>query len=65
VKLITVIDAATLCDNVAVTVTLESVEEAKARQISAVPLWTLVLTTRTQVSPPPAMLETLMFVPDE
>jgi hypothetical protein len=37
-KLMTVIEAATLCDNVAVTVTLDSVDGAKARQISAVPL---------------------------
>jgi hypothetical protein len=37
VKLATVIEAATLWDNVACTVTLERVRGAKARQISAVP----------------------------
>src|SRR5947208_1914726 len=37
VKLSTVIDAATLCDKVAVTVTFDSAVLANARQISAVP----------------------------
>src|ERR671926_1912033 len=40
VNVTTVIDAATLCEIVAVTVTLLSVDGAKARQISAVRSWT-------------------------
>jgi hypothetical protein len=58
VKLMTVIEALTFCVNVAVTVTPLRVVVANARQISAVPRWTFVLSTRAQVNPPPAMLLT-------
>jgi hypothetical protein len=61
VKLITVIEETTLCDSVAVTVTAFNGEAEKARQISAVPGWTLVLSTRTQVSPAPATLITVVL----
>jgi hypothetical protein len=64
VKLITTIEEITLCDSVAVTVTLLRVEEAKARQISDVPLCTFVLTTGTQVKPAPVTLVTVTFAPD-
>lgn len=64
-KLITVMEAATLCESVAVTFTLLSLLVAKARHISAVPLCTLVLTTRTQVRPAPLMPLTIVFGPDE
>jgi hypothetical protein len=65
VKLMTVIDAASLADSVAVTVTLLSLAVAKARQISAVPAWALVLCTRVQVKLPPEMLLIDTFVPLE
>jgi hypothetical protein len=48
---------------VAVTVTLLSLAEANARQISAVPSWVFVLTTRVQVKLPPAILLTETLVP--
>jgi regulator of RNase E activity RraA len=54
----TVSEETTFCDNVAVTVTALSGDVAKARQISAVPLWVFVLRTSTQVRPAPEMLET-------
>ena len=63
-KLITVREETTLCDSVTVTVTLLSGAAANARQISAVPLCTLVRTTRTQVSPAPETLWTVVFDPD-
>ena len=50
-KLITVIDAATLCEIVAVTVRLLRVVVAKARQISEVPFCALVRSTSCQVRP--------------
>jgi len=62
-KLITVIEEATLCDRVAVTVTFVSAEVAKARHISDVPLCVFVLTTSAQVKPPPVTPETTVFVP--
>ena len=52
-KLMTVSDEVLLLFRVAVTVTPLSVAGAKARQISAVPLRTLVRTTSAQVSPAP------------
>ena len=64
VKLITVIEEAVLRDRVAVTVTLVRGEGAKARQISAVPSCVLVLRTKTHVNPAPAMLVTLVLVPE-
>lgn len=63
VKLMTVIEAATLCDSVAVTVTPLKVVVANARQISAVPRWAFVRTTRVQVKLPPVMLLTVVLVP--
>ncbi len=62
-KLITVMEDATDCDNVAVTVTPASGVVAKALQISAVPLCALVRFTKVQVRLPPAMLLTVVFVP--
>jgi hypothetical protein len=52
-KLTTVIEAATLWEIVAFTVTLDSFFGAKARQISAVPSCTFVRRTKTHVSPAP------------
>ena len=63
VKLMTVIDATTLFEIVAVAVTPLSAEVANARQISAVPRWTFVLSTRAHVNPPPATLLTETLVP--
>jgi len=63
VKLITVMEALTLCDSVAVTIVALSLAEANVRQISAVPLWVLVLLTRTQVKPPPVTPLTETLVP--
>jgi hypothetical protein len=45
----TVIEAATLCDSLAVTVTLERADAAKARQISAVPNCAFVRRTSAHV----------------
>jgi len=59
VKVTTVIEDVTPCDNVAVTLTLVSVEGAKARQISAVPNWALVRRTSVQVRPVPLTLVTV------
>ena len=53
VNVTTVIEAATLCDRVAVTVALLKTAGAKARQISAVPSWVLVRFTSVQVRLPP------------
>ena len=64
VKLITVIEEAVLRDKVAVTVTLVRRDGANARQISAVPSCVLVLCTSSQVSPAPAILITVVFVPE-
>jgi hypothetical protein len=60
-KVITVIEETTLCDKVALTATFFNTDGAKARQISDVPSWTLVLTTRTQVNPAPDTLCTVAF----
>jgi len=64
VKLITVMEAATFCESVAVTRTLLSPDTANARQISLVPLCTLVLTTKDQVRPPPETPVTVVLGPD-
>jgi len=53
-------DAPVLLDRVAVTETLVRAEEAKARQISAVPFCVFVLTTSAQVNPAPATLLTVI-----
>jgi len=63
-KLITVNEHATFWEIVAVTVTLLSSVGANARQISEVPLWTLVLRTRTQFNPPPDTLVTVVLGPE-
>jgi hypothetical protein len=60
VKLTTVMEAAALCDKFAVTLTLERVPGAKARQISAVPSCALVRLTKAQVRPAPVTLVTVM-----
>jgi hypothetical protein len=60
-KLITVIEESTLCDNVAVTVAPLRVVLANARQISAVPAWTLVLCTNTHVRPAPVTCVTVVL----
>jgi hypothetical protein len=62
-KLITVIEALTLCERVAVAVMLLRGVAANARQISDVPLCPFVRTTRVQVRPPPEMFETVVFAP--
>lgn len=62
VKVITVIEEATLLDNVADTATLVSFEAAKARQISEVPFCVFVRTTRAHPSPPPDTPVTVVFV---
>src|ERR1044071_2215255 len=64
VKLRMVIEETTLCDSVAVTVTLLSVVGAKARQISELPRCPFVRTANVQVKPAPEMLLTVVFVPD-
>jgi hypothetical protein len=64
VKLITVIDEATLWDSVAVTVMLLTAEAAKARQISDVPLCPFARTAITQVRPPPLTLLTVVLDPE-
>jgi hypothetical protein len=64
VKVITVIEDATLCDSVAVTFTWLKGEVANARQISAVPAWVLVLLTSVQVNPAPVRLVTVVLEPD-
>jgi hypothetical protein len=61
---ITTIDEATLCESVAVTVTLLKGDGANALQISEVPCCTFVRLTSVQVNPPPATLFTLVFVPE-
>ena len=65
VKLITVIEEVTFWERVALTVTFVNVVGANVRQISAVPRWVLVLLTKTQGSPPPVTLLTVVLVPDE
>ena len=62
VKLTTVIDDCTVCENVAVTVTLLSAVGAKARQISAVPCCVFVLCTNTQVRLAPETPLTVVVV---
>jgi len=62
-KVMTVIDAALLCDSVAVAVTLVSAAAANARQISAVPIWVLVRFTSCQVRPAPVIPVTVVLVP--
>lgn len=63
VKVSTVIDAATLWDRVAVTDTFVNTPDANARQISAVPRCTLVLSTSVHVKLAPFTLLTIVFVP--
>ena len=60
VKLMTVMDDTTDWERVAVTCALAKAFAAKARQISEVPDWALVRTTRAQVRPPPATLCTVV-----
>jgi hypothetical protein len=64
-KVMTVIEEATACDRVAVTVILLRAPGANARQISDVPLCPLALVTRVQVIPPPVMPVTVVFGPDD
>lgn len=56
----TVIEAATLCDRVAVTVALVKIAGEKARQISDVPSCVLVRFTSVQVRLPPVTPLTVM-----
>jgi hypothetical protein len=63
VKVITVMEEATLAESVAVALTLVRVVGAKARQISDVPLCPLERTTKVHVSPAPAMLLTTVPEP--
>src|SRR3984957_16823847 len=64
VKVTTVIEAIWLLDKVALTETFVSGVDANVRQISDVPLCTLVRSTNAQVSPAPVMLLTVVFVPE-
>ena len=59
------IDEAAACEIVAVTDTPPSGAAANARQISAVPLCTLVRTTSCHVRPPPVRLVTVVLAPLE
>jgi hypothetical protein len=63
VNVITVSDAETLCDNVAVTDTPVSFAAHTPRQISDAPFCAFVRTTRTHVSPAPVTLLTFVLVP--
>ena len=60
-KLTTVMEDSTFCDRVAVTVTPESSDGAKARQISASPPCTFVLDTNAHVNPAPVMPVTVVL----
>ena len=60
VKVRIVIDAATLWDKLALTVTRERVDGANARHISAVPNCTFVRCTRAQLRPAPVTALTRM-----
>jgi len=62
VKLTTVMDDCTDCENVAVTVTLLNTADANARQISAVPCCVFVLCTNTQVRLAPETPVTVVVV---
>jgi hypothetical protein len=62
-KLITVMEETTLWDSVAVRLTLLRGLGAKARQISAVPLCPLALTTSVQARPPPETAVTVVLAP--
>src|SRR5580704_16852019 len=62
-KLITVIDATTLCDRVAETETALTGAAANAPHISAEPLCTLVRLIKVQASPAPVTLLTAVLVP--
>jgi hypothetical protein len=62
-KLTIVIDAATLCDRVAVTVAEEITPGANARQISVVPSCEFVRLTSAQLTPAP--LTPVTVIPDE
>lgn len=63
-KLNTVIDEATLCERVAVTVAALTGEDANARQTSDVPLCPLTRTTSAHVRPPPLTALTCVFAPE-
>lgn len=63
VKVTTVIEEATVCERVALTVTLARGEGANARQISAVPNCAFVRMTKTQVRPAPVTLFTCTALP--
>jgi hypothetical protein len=58
-----VIEAATLCDSVALTLAFTSAAPAKALQTSAVPNCALVRRTNAHVSPPPDT--SLTMIPDD
>src|ERR1700730_9095957 len=60
-KPITVIEESTACESVAVAVTACNGEAEKALQISAVPGCAFVLSTRTQVSPAPDTVVTVVL----
>jgi hypothetical protein len=62
-KLMMVIDESTVCESVAVTVTLDSTAGAKALQISAVPNWSFVRCTNVHVKPAP--LTAVTFAPED
>jgi hypothetical protein len=61
IKVTTVIEEATLWERAAVTDAFVSGDAANARQISAVPLWTLLRWTTTHVRPAPEMLVTVLL----
>jgi hypothetical protein len=60
----TVMDAATDCDKVAVTVTALKEFAENARQISASPLCVFVRITGTQVRLPPDIFVTVVLAPE-
>ena len=63
VKLITVMEATSLCESVAVTVTALNLAAANARHTSAVPRWVFVRSTKVQVNPVVVIPVTVTFVP--
>ncbi len=64
VRVTTVMEADVLLESVAVTIALISGPGVNARHISAVPRWVLVRRANTQVKLPPAILETVVLVPE-
>ena len=62
-KLMTTIEATTLCATLAVTDTFVKADGANARQISDVPFCVFARTTSAQLSTPPRHTVTMVFDP--